>query len=184
MIDHSVYDGARLEWQNPEKILAEIGLKQGDTFMDIGCGDGFFAVPAARIVGESGRVYGLDNSRSALRCLEERANTLGLTNLSANFGRAEDAVLCEGCADFVFFGIVLHDFDDREKVLSNARKMLKPQGKLIDLDFKKEPMPFGPPLGIKLNEKEASKLIEKAGFKVETLKTVEPYSYLVIAGLS
>ncbi len=181
---NSIHDGARLKWQDPEKLLAEIGLKPGDTFVDVGCGDGFFAIPAAKIVGEKGRVYGLDISRSAITRLEERAKTLGLVNLIINLGRAEDSVLCDGCADFVFFGIVLHDFDDREKVVKNAKKMLKPLGKLVDLDFKKEPMPFGPPVSIKLTEKEASTLIERAGFKIESVKTVEPYSYLIIAGTS
>lgn len=42
------------KWQNPENILAEIGLRSGMTFMDNGCGQGFFTIPAAKIVGDSG----------------------------------------------------------------------------------------------------------------------------------
>ena len=43
----------RRKWQNPEDILAEIGLRSGMTFMDIGCCQGFFTIPAARIVVDS-----------------------------------------------------------------------------------------------------------------------------------
>ena len=42
--------------------MANIGLKSGLIFMDIGCGGGFFALPAARVVGESGKVYGIDTN--------------------------------------------------------------------------------------------------------------------------
>jgi 2-polyprenyl-3-methyl-5-hydroxy-6-metoxy-1,4-benzoquinol methylase len=52
-------DGRR-RWQNPEAILAYVGLKAGFTFVDVGCGNGFFTVPAARLVGDEGTVYGLD----------------------------------------------------------------------------------------------------------------------------
>ena len=73
---HSIHHGdetERRKWQNPEAILREIGLKSGQTFVDIGCGDGFFAIPAARLVEESGKVYGLDSDLEAVRCLEEKA---------------------------------------------------------------------------------------------------------------
>lgn len=53
-------DPERRKWQDPLAILSYIGLKTGQTFVDIGCGGGFFALPAARVVGESGRVYGID----------------------------------------------------------------------------------------------------------------------------
>jgi ubiquinone/menaquinone biosynthesis C-methylase UbiE len=56
----------RRAWQNPENILLSIGLKPGSTFIDLGCGDGFFAVPAANIVGRNGRVYALDMNSEAI----------------------------------------------------------------------------------------------------------------------
>jgi len=49
----------------------------------------------------------------------------------------------------------LHDFSDPLKVLLNARKMIKPSGRLINLDWKKEPLKFGPPLQIKFSEEKA-----------------------------
>jgi ubiquinone/menaquinone biosynthesis C-methylase UbiE len=171
----------RRNWQNPDAILVSIGLKPGLTFLDIGCGDGFFAIPAARIVGEKGVVYGLDSDEDAIDRLGKRARAEGLLNLNLKVGEAEETVLCKGCADIVFFGIVLHDFDSAPKVLSNARKMLKPDGRLVDLDWKKEPMNRGPPLRIRFSEEEAADLIEKAGLKIETVNTSEPYHYVIIA---
>jgi ubiquinone/menaquinone biosynthesis C-methylase UbiE len=178
-----VFDGEkeRRKWQNPEAILTSIGLKSGFTFVDVGCGDGFFAVPAAKLVGKMGRVFGVDINPESIRRLEKKAESENLKNLELRLGRAEETVFCEGCADVVFFGIVLHDFDDPSKVLVNARKMLKRNGLLVSLDWKKEPMDVGPPLRIRFSEETAVRLIEAAGFKIETVKEWKPYNYIVIA---
>jgi ubiquinone/menaquinone biosynthesis C-methylase UbiE len=171
----------RREWQNPEAILRETGLKLGSTFVDVGCGDGFFSIPAARTVGQKGRVYCVDVSSGAIDILKENARMAGLENLIFKVGRAEETVFCEACADFLFFGIVLHDFQNIDKVLTNTRKMLKSSGRLVDLDWKKESMPFGPPLRIRLAETEAADMIEKAGFHIESTGAIGHYSYLIVA---
>ena len=178
----SFHDEAeRRKWQNPEGILAEIGLTPGQTFIDVGCGDGFFAIPAAKLVGKRGKVYGLDINEEAIQRLKEKADKEGLENLILKVGAAEDLVLCRGCADYVFFGIDLHDFRDPPKVLINAKKMLKPGARLIDLDWKKEPMELGPPIGIRFSQEEAVTRIEEAGFRVHSVKQEGRYHYLIAA---
>jgi len=174
-------DTERRKWQNPEAVLTGIGLKPGFTFLDIGCGDGFFAIPAARIVGEKGMVYGLDADKDAIGRLVETARKLGLSNLILRVGRAEETILCDGCADIVFFGIVLHDFESASKVLSNAKRMLKHGGRLVDLDWKKKPMDLGPPLGMRFSEEKAAGLIKEVGLQIETVKTDQPCHYIIIA---
>lgn len=171
----------RRKWQTPEAILADVGLKPGSTFMDIGCGYGFFALPAARLVGKKGKVYGLDVDAEAIEKLREKAKKEDLKNLNLKVGEAEETILCKACADIVFFGIVLHDFKDPTRVLMNAKKMLKKTGRLVDLDWKKEPMEFGPPLQIRFDEKQAVNLIESAGFRIKTVKNAGPYNYVIIA---
>lgn len=174
-------DPERRKWQNPEAILSDIGLKPGFTFIDIGCGGGFFALPAARMVGTRGEVYGLDMDAPSITSLKEHAAREGLSNLHLTTGRAEESVMCEQCGDIVFFGMALHDFQEPDKVLENARKMVKPTGRLVNLDWKKEPMEPGPPLRIRFSEEVAARLIEAAGFSVETIKDSGLYHYLVIA---
>ncbi len=171
----------RRKWQNPEAILIEVGVKKGFAFVDIGCGAGFFAVPAARIVGKGGKVYGVDADSEAIERLKQKASREGLDNFNLKVGRAEETIFCDKCADIVFFGIVLHDFQDPRKVLSNAKRMLKPAGQLIDLDWKEEPMRFGPPLQIRFSARKASNLIEKAGYKIDYAKEEGPYHYLIAA---
>ena len=163
--------------------MSEIGVKKGSIFVDVGCGEGFFAVSTARIVGKNGKVYALDIDEESIAILREKAAKEGLTNLLTRVGAAEETVLCDACADFVFFGIVLHDFNNVSRVLQNSKKMLKPTGLVADLDWKKEPMQFGPPLNIRFNETQAAGLLDKAGFEVEEAKEMGLYHYLILAKL-
>jgi ubiquinone/menaquinone biosynthesis C-methylase UbiE len=175
-------DPERRKWQDPEKILARIGLKPGMTFVDPGCGDGYFALPAARMVGPKGKVIAADINEEAIERLRQQAAEEGLGQLSAEVRAAEETIACEGCADFVFFGIDLHDFADPMKAIQNAKKMLRPSGKLVDLDWKPEPMPFGPPLEKRFSIAKARQLIESAGFHVQSIEDCGPYHYIIIGG--
>jgi ubiquinone/menaquinone biosynthesis C-methylase UbiE len=173
-------DPERRQWQDPEAILTEIGVKPGITFADIGCGGGFFALPAARMVGEKGKVYGLDVNPAAIAGLRGQAAKEGLKNLKLTAGRAEEKVVCRHCADIVFFGTALHDFQDPSQVLQNAKIIIKKTGRLVDLDWKKEAA-IGPPPHIRFDEAKAFKLIEAAGFKVESVEESGLYHYLITA---
>jgi len=171
----------RREWQNPEAILADIGLKPALTFIDIGCGGGFFAMPATRITRKNGKVYGIDINPDYIDELRELAVKEKLKNLDLTVGKAEEVVVCEGCADIVFFGVVLHDFEDASKVLKNANRMLKPNGRLFNLDWKKEHIDRGPSFQKRFSEDYAVGLIRAAGFAIENIKPSGRYLYLISA---
>jgi ubiquinone/menaquinone biosynthesis C-methylase UbiE len=174
-------DPGRREWQDPEAVLEHIGLGAGMVFADIGCGGGFFAIPAARLVGKTGKIYGVDANPDSISGLREQAAAEGLDNLDLVAGKAEDYLPGEKCADVIFFGIVLHDFNDPEKVLRNARRMIKDSGFLYNLDWKKEEAPFGPPYHIRFGTDKAAGLIKAAGFEVVKIENSGLYHYLVTA---
>jgi ubiquinone/menaquinone biosynthesis C-methylase UbiE len=150
-------------------------------FMDIGCGDGFFTIPAAKIVGTSGKVYAVDIDASAIDSLKGEAAKSGLENVEAEVGEAEEKVFCEKCADVVFYSMVLHDFREPTRVLHNAKLMVKPGGKLVNLDWKKKRTLFGPPVRIRFSEQQALDLIEGEGFEVEKVKDSGPNHYVITA---
>jgi ubiquinone/menaquinone biosynthesis C-methylase UbiE len=150
------------------------------TFVDVGCGDGYFSILAAKKVGAKGRVYAVDIDGSRIELLEDKADAEGLGNIVAVVGRAEDTVFCDGCADVIFYSMDLHDFDDPEKVLANAAAMLRPGGKVVDVDWKKMQMDFGPPYEVRFSEQKAKEMLESAGFTAEAAEA-GPYHYMITA---
>lgn len=170
-------EATRRSWYNPESILKS--LSEGMVFADVGCGDGFFTIIAAKKVGQKGKVYAVDIDAQAIERLNQKATVLELQNISTKVGPAEDAVFCSKCVDMVFYSMVLHDFTDPLRVLKNAWNMLKPTGSLIDLDWKKIQVPFGPLYSIRFSEDYASTLIQNAGFKEIDVKDVGTYHYVV-----
>jgi ubiquinone/menaquinone biosynthesis C-methylase UbiE len=174
-------EGAIRKWHHPEISLESIGLRSGMTFIDVGCGYGFFTIPAAQIVGKTGRVYAVDINASSIDQLKREAAEKSLKNIRAEVAAAEETVFCDECADIVFYSTVLHDFRDPAKVLRNAKLMLKPSGKLVNLDWKKKPTELGPPLQIRFSEEQAGNLIKQAGFAIESVKDVESDFYIVTA---
>ena len=174
-------DPERRAWQDAGKILTSIGLSEGMVFVDVGCGEGYFAVPASRRVGPGGKVFAVDINAEAVARLQEQAKKEGLDNLVFDINEAENTLFCDGCADIVFFGIDLHDFRDPAQVLANAAVMLKPGGRLVDLDWKDIPMEFGPPPEKRFSVEKARYLIESAGLRIQSVQDAGPYHYLIIA---
>ncbi len=175
----SLDEAVRREWYNPEAVLQD--LSPGMVFVDVGSGDGFFSILAAKIVGAKGKVYAVDVDASAVQKLKQTAEFEGLSNITVKAAVAEQTVFCHGCADMVFYSIVLHDFNSPRKVLVNAMQMIKPDGLLVDLDWKKIDMPFGPPKEIRFSEEQALTLIEQSGFKKVGIKSAGLYHYIITA---
>ena len=114
--------------------------------------------------------------------MKEIATREDLSNLVLKVGKAEETILCEDCADIAFIANSLHDFENPGEVLRNVKRMIKYEGILVDLDWKKDTrVMLGPPFQIRFNEKEASNLIEASGFRIEIIEEAGPYHYLIIA---
>lgn len=177
----SLDEATRRSWYNPEQILKDIGLAVGMVFVDVGCGEGFFSLLASKIVGDSGIVYAVDQDADAIERLKTEAKRRNLTNIRVKAAAAEETVFCTACAEVVFYSMVLHDFRDVVRVLQNAKKMIKPTGTLVDLDWKKQQMQFGPPFKIRFSEQDAQGLLKITGFKVTKVQDAGPHHYVVEA---
>jgi ubiquinone/menaquinone biosynthesis C-methylase UbiE len=172
-------EATRRSWYNPDTVLQD--LHEGMVFVDVGCGDGFFTLLASKKVGKNGKVYSVDIDPIGIEKLKSKAKTEGLTNITTKVGKAEDTVFCNQCSDFIIYCMDLHDFDDPVKVLQNAKQMIKPMGHLIDLDWKKQEMLFGPPVAIRFSQEQASNLMRASGFTVLDTRDAGPFHYVLTA---
>jgi ubiquinone/menaquinone biosynthesis C-methylase UbiE len=150
--------------QDPEGLWERIGLRPGDVVVDVGAGSGYFAIPAARRVGPQGRVYAVDLSVELVELVRERARSAGLVQLEARASSLEHIPLPDGLADLVLLANVLHDIPP--STVGEAVRLLRPGGRLIDLDWKKEPGASGPPESVRLSPSEAEHRLAGHGLRV------------------
>ena len=114
------------------EVSQQIGIRSGQTVLDFGCGSGAYAFPAARIVGEQGRVYALDKDKEALDELMQKAESAGLKNVERMDTSGELEIdLTDESVDVVLLFDVFHSFffpqvDDRRRLLSEIYRIMKP----------------------------------------------------------
>jgi ubiquinone/menaquinone biosynthesis C-methylase UbiE len=116
---------------DPHQWLAASGIVAGKKVLEVGCGPGFFTLPAAEIVGQTGHLYALDNNPVAVDYVERKVVECGARNVSVLLGDAAETGLVSGSIDTVFFYGVIHDvWDQLAAVIAEARRVLKEDGTL------------------------------------------------------
>lgn len=141
----------RRNFTDPYKTLKSAGLKPGQKVLEIGCGPGFFTIPAAKIVGEKGTVYALDIHPLAMERVQEKVRKEGITNVKTILADASQTGLPDQSMDLAFlFGIVHSINEILEAVLDELYRVLK----------------LGGILSIKTHasEKKLAELLERKGF--------------------
>ena len=119
------------QFEKGSLLLEMMGLKNGNTVLDVGCGTGRLALHAADIVGTAGMVLGLDPSLPRVRIAENKLKGLRLDNVRFFQGRAEDlGVFSDGAFDHVYYSSVFHWVEDKGRALKEAYRVLKPGGKI------------------------------------------------------
>ena len=168
------------------KILNDIGLKSGDKFLDAGCGDGYFSIAAAEIVGLGGRVYAFDVDGDGIGRLQKEIAEKKLANIEARIADVSRLLpLADESLDVVFISNVLHGLvanDESERALKEVARVIKPHGKLAIVEFKKNETPMGPPLSIRLSPEDVEMLAKSYGFSKVAVKEAGPYHYSIILG--
>ena len=116
--------------QNPEAILRGL-VRGGETAVDLGCGPGFFTLPLARMVGETGRVVAVDLQQEMLEKMRLRAERAGLLPRIKPQPCTADSLGYPGPADFVLAFYMVHEVPDVARFLGEVRGMLKERGRFL-----------------------------------------------------
>ena len=161
----------RKKWQDPEKVVREIGLSAGMSVADLGCGPGFFTIPLALAVGETGKVYAVDSNERMLSHLKSNDRAFGDSPRAAIVPIAADVAatsIPSGTVDVAFFANVLHDLAEPAAFLKELKRILrKGSGSVVvDVDWDKAETAVGPPLGIRLSVDESKAILREGGFEV------------------
>lgn len=153
------------EFLNPQKILETVPLKENMVACDLGCGSGGWAVPLAKKL-KTGVVYAVDILDSAISALNARIEREKIANIRPILADVEKGVkIANNTIDFVLLSNILFESDDKESILREMYRLLKPEGIALIVDWKQDS-----PVGIKeraVSFDELKLLLNKFGFKVE-----------------
>ena len=173
-------DANRGTWQQPEKVIATLGLKPGERVADVGAGPGYFTLRIARAVGPSGKVYGVDISRDMLDYLKEQARDQHLTNIQPVLALPHDPQLPPASVDLIFICDTLHHISDRPTYYPLLIRALKPGGRFVNIDFHKRSLPVGPPVQMKIPKAEMIREAQAAGFHLLRQYDFLQYQYFIV----
>ncbi len=167
---------------SPETVFKEIKILNGDIFLDIGCGIGEYSMFASNLVGEAGKIYSLDINEVVIENLQNEIRDKGIYNMEAFVADITEIIPLEDqSVDICFMVTVLHSInlsEYEEKIFNEIRRVLKPNGRLITIDCKKELSHFGPPAHLRISEKELIDMAAKYSFK-NTNYTDLTYNYML-----
>ncbi len=129
----------REQWQQPERVMADLHLQPGMKVADVGCGTGYFTFRLATAVGPKGKVFALDVSSDALKPVRERVEREKLGSVEVIQSEARKTGLRPLSLDATLVCLVLHEAspDDRLPLIRDVARALKPDGFLFVIDHRK-----------------------------------------------
>jgi ubiquinone/menaquinone biosynthesis C-methylase UbiE len=173
-------DPMRDAYQKPQEVVKALKIEEGEVIADIGAGSGYFAVRLARAVGEKGRVYGVDVNPDMIVHLNRRVRDLNLKNVVTVLCAPEDPLLADGSVDRFLICDTWHHIGGHAKYLALLKRMLKPGGQVIMIDFKKAKTPVGPPMELRIDRVDLVREMEANGFQLAAEHTFLEYQYFLI----
>ncbi len=165
------------------RLLAELRLTPGSTFLDLGCGEGRYTFPVAEVIGPDGLIYAVDLWEEGIAAIQQRSAAEGRRNLKALLADVGQIPLETASVDTCLMATVLHDLVEARTAagaLTETARVLKPGGRLAIVEFDKVAGPPGPPVQIRLAPAEVAQLVRPYGFKETAEVRVGPYNYLQI----
>jgi ubiquinone/menaquinone biosynthesis C-methylase UbiE len=156
-----------MEFANPHEHVLQMGLRRGMRVADLGVGSGRHAISASRIVGEGGRVYAVDIQEDILIRLKDDLLRFGIKNVETVWGDLEKAgstKLKEHSVDAIILSNVLFQIEHKDRVLTEIKRILKPKGKLLVVDWAGSYGGVGPSEEHVFSEQTAEKMFIDAGF--------------------
>jgi ubiquinone/menaquinone biosynthesis C-methylase UbiE len=160
-------------------LLKALNVKPGQVVCDMGCGNGFYTLQLARLVGEGGRVLAVDIQPEMLHMLDERAKAEKIDNIELVDGTPVDPKLPEGSVDLILLVDVYHEFSHPEAMLRAMRKALKPDGRIALVEFRLEDPNVPIKLLHKMSKKQILKEIPPNGFRLVEQFDKLPWQHLM-----
>jgi ubiquinone/menaquinone biosynthesis C-methylase UbiE len=169
----------RIQEENPDRMLSSLNIKKGAVVADIGAGVGYHTWRLSKIVGSGGKIIAEDIQPEMLAMLKKNIEDRKLSNVEIVLGTASDPKLPDNAVDLVLMVDVYHEFSDPGSMMAGIRRALKPQGRVVLVEFRKED-PSVPiqPLH-KMSIQQVRSELEPMGFKFEKSMDFLPWQHII-----
>ena len=170
----------RIQEEQPDRMLAALDIKKGAVVADVGAGVGYHVWRLAEIVGPTGKVVAEDIQPGMIQLLRRNIEDRKLRNVEIVLGTPTDPKLPLNALDLVLMVDVYHEFSDPVTMMRHIKNSLKPDGRVVLVEFRKEdPKVPIQPLH-KMSERQVRREMQAAGFKhVKTVRTL-PLQHLIL----
>ncbi len=165
--------------EQPEKAITALDLKPGMFVGDVGAGTGFYSLRIAKRIGPTGIVFANDIQPEMLDRLRANAAAQKITNIQTVLGTESDPKLPPGKLDLVILVDVYHEFSRPQRMLDRIRESLKPNGRLVLLEFRKEDpdVPIRPEHKMSVGQVKAEIIPE--GYQFEKVIDILPWQHIL-----
>ena len=164
----------------PTRALGLMKIAPGSSVADIGAGSGYFTERLARLVGAGGKVFATDIQAGMLDLIRTRITRAGLTNVSLILSAPADPRLPAAAVDLALMVDVYHELHDPQAMLARIREALKPDGRLVLVEYKGEDpsIPILP--AHKMTVAQAKLEVEAEGFVLTATDSSLPRQHVLI----
>jgi len=170
----------RVQEEEPDVALDALKLAAGATVADVGAGSGYMTVKMAKRVGPTGKVYANDIQPQMLSMLRQRLDREKLANVELVLGTYDDPKLPANALDLILMVDVYHEFSQPQQMLRRMRESLKPGGRLVLLEYRKEDpsIPIRP--DHKMSVAEAKMEVEAEAFTLASVDERLPRQHILV----
>lgn len=163
-------------------MLANLGVKRDMTVCDMGCGNGFYSLQLAKMVGKNGNVLAVDIQPEMLKLLRNRMEKEGIENVTPILGSLHNPRLPAGQVDLILLVDVYHEFSHPQHMLQAMRRSLAPGGQIVLLEYRAEDpdVPIKPLH--KMSKKQIMKELPANGFQLVKEFDKLPWQHMMFFG--
>jgi ubiquinone/menaquinone biosynthesis C-methylase UbiE len=166
--------------EDPDLAIRLLRIQKGWTVADVGAGSGYITLRLARAVGPMGKVYANDIQPGMLELLQKNVAKAKMSNVIPVLGTLDDPKLPAATVDLAIMVDVYHEFSQPQKMLQGLRDALKPDGRLVLLEYRAEDPDVPILREHKMSKGQVKQELEHEGFKQSRVFDDLPWQHLFI----
>ena len=164
----------------PTKAVAALGLRPGHVVADIGAGSGYYTMLISAAVGPAGRVYATDIQPEMLSLIRKKIDARRVANVELILGSPAESRLPDAALDLALMVDVYHELSQPQAFLRSVARAIKPDGRLVLIEFRKESPDVPIRAEHKMSVREARMELEAEGYRWDRVIDVLPWQHIFV----